>query len=65
MFKSRRMRWAGHVVCSVREKKNVCSVSLWVCLKERDRFEDLGRDGKVILKWILEKLKRRSRAGCM
>jgi hypothetical protein len=24
-------------------------------LKERDHFEDLGTDGKIILEWILEK----------
>jgi hypothetical protein len=23
MFKSRRMKWAGHVACSIREKGNV------------------------------------------
>jgi hypothetical protein len=32
--------------------KKYCSESL----KRRDRFKDLDVDGRIILKWILEKL---------
>jgi hypothetical protein len=29
---------------------------LWENLRERGHFEDPGADGRIILKWILEKL---------
>jgi hypothetical protein len=38
MIKSRRMRWAG----------------LWESQKERDRYEDLDLDERIMFKWILE-----------
>jgi hypothetical protein len=35
-------------------------------LKARDHLEDLGRDGKIILEWILEKYGGRLwRTGCI
>jgi len=56
VFKSREMRWVGHVACSVMEKGNVHRVFVG-CLKEIDRCEDLATDGKIILKWILKNKK--------
>jgi hypothetical protein len=35
----------------------------WGDLSERDYLEDLNTDGKIILKWILEKDKLRAWAG--
>jgi hypothetical protein len=39
------------------EMRNVCKISVGN-LKGRDNSEDVGVDGKVILKWILGKLGR-------
>lgn len=33
--------------------------SWWNSLKGRDSFDDLGSDGKIILKWILLKYDKR------
>jgi hypothetical protein len=41
------MRWAGHAAC--RGEEDLCIQGfLWGDLRERDRFEDLGIDGKII-----------------
>jgi len=37
----------------------------WGNLRERDRFEDLGLYGRIILKWILRKWGVRTWAGLM
>jgi hypothetical protein len=48
MIKPKRMRWVGHVV----------HTKFWLeSLKRRDHMEDLGIDWRIILKWILGKLK--------
>jgi hypothetical protein len=53
MIKSRRMRWAWHVACLGRWELRT---KFWLeSLTGRDHSEDLGFDGKVILKWILGK----------
>jgi hypothetical protein len=50
VIKSRRMRWAGHVV---REGERRCVYRVWWGnLMERDHLEDPGVDGNVILRWI-------------
>jgi hypothetical protein len=50
IIKSRRIRWAWNRV----------HTRFWQDLKERNHYEDLELDGRMILKWILEKLD----AGC-
>jgi hypothetical protein len=42
-YNSMRMRWVGHAALMVGK------------MKERDHSEDLGVDGKIILKWMSEK----------
>jgi hypothetical protein len=53
MIKSRRMRWAGHVV-SMGEKRGLCRV----LVGKTERKRPLGRpgvDGRIILRWIFRK----------
>jgi len=38
------------------ERREMCRIFLvWVIFKERDRLETLDRDGKIVLKYVLEK----------
>jgi hypothetical protein len=53
IIKSRRMRLAGHVAC-MGEMRNAYKI-LVESLKETDHSEDLGVDGRIILKQILLK----------
>jgi hypothetical protein len=50
MTKSRRLRWAGYVVRMGGEEFQ------WGNLREGDHSEDSGVDGRIILKWIFERL---------
>ena len=54
MVKSRRMRWAGHVV-RVGEDRGVHRC-WWGSLRERGHWEDQEVDGRIILRWIFRKL---------
>ena len=36
-------------------KREVNTVFWWVNLKERNHLEDPGTDGRIILKWIINK----------
>jgi hypothetical protein len=53
-IKSRRMRWARHVVC-MGEERMVYKV-WWESLKEREHSEDGGVDGRKGSEWILGRL---------
>jgi hypothetical protein len=53
VVKSRRMRWAGHVVRMGRGE--VCT-GFWLRnLRERDHWGDPEVDGRIILRWIFRK----------
>jgi hypothetical protein len=41
--------------CSTYGKKEVCTGFWWGNLRERDHLEDLGIEGRIILRWILRK----------
>jgi hypothetical protein len=50
VIKSRRMRWVEHVARM--GGGEVYTGFMWGNLRERDHLEDLGVDGRIILKWI-------------
>jgi hypothetical protein len=54
VIKSRRLRWAGHVA-RMGERRGAYR-ALVGNLREEDHFEDPGVDGRIILKWIFERL---------
>jgi hypothetical protein len=53
VINSRILRLAGHVTRMAREE--VHTGLYWGNLKEGDHLEDPGVDGRIILKWILQK----------
>jgi len=46
VIKSRRIRWAGHLV----RRGMVCTGLWWETLRERDHLGDPGVDGRIILR---------------
>jgi len=53
VVKSRRLRWAGHVV-RIGEGRGVQGF-WWGNLRERDQWGDPDADGRIILRWIFRK----------
>jgi hypothetical protein len=53
-IKSRRMRWAGHVVC-MGEGRSLCRVLVRQPMKE-DHLKDQGVEGRMGSKWTLGRL---------
>jgi hypothetical protein len=53
VIKSRRMRWAGHVV-RMGKGRGVYRV-WWRNLRGRDHWRDPGIDGRITLRWIFRK----------
>jgi hypothetical protein len=54
VIKSRRLRWAGHVA-RMEERRDAYRVSVGN-LRAGDHLEDPGVDGRIIIKWIFERL---------
>jgi len=52
-MKSSRMRWAGHVARIGRRELH--TGFWWGNLRERDHWEDVGVDGRIILKFLFKK----------
>jgi len=51
LIKCRRMRWVGHIA-----HLGYLHIGFWWGnLREDDHLEDLGIDGRIILKWIFKK----------
>jgi len=50
VFRSRILRWAGYVA-RVCVRRGVHTGFWWGNLRERDHREDIGIDGRIILKW--------------
>jgi len=45
------MRWAGHAARMGRGEVHIYIYMWWGNLRDRDYFEDLGVDGRIILIW--------------
>jgi hypothetical protein len=53
VIKSKRMRWAVHVVCMGRGE--LYTAFWWGNLREREHLRDPGVDGRIILRWNFAK----------
>ena len=53
VFKSRRMRWAGHVAHMGGEERRIQGFSGY--LRERDHLGNAGIGGRIVLRWIFRK----------
>ena len=56
------MRWVGHVARMGRGE--AYTGFWWGNLRERDRLEDTGVDGRIILRWILNIEKNEMGGAC-
>ena len=54
VIKSRRMRWAGHIVRTGR--RETYTGFWWRNLRERDHLGDPGVDGWIVLRWYLQEV---------
>jgi hypothetical protein len=54
IIKLRRMRWAGHVARIGRRGMHIGF--WWESQKERDHQKDLAIGGRIILRWILDRM---------
>jgi hypothetical protein len=51
MIRSRRMGWAGHAAHVQKTRKGEMRAEVWLeNLKEWDHWEDLGVDGRILLR---------------
>ena len=55
VIKSRIARWAGHITCKGRGRREVRTELWWVNFEERDHLEDPVVDGRIVLRWIFRK----------
>jgi len=53
MIKSRRMKWAGNVARMGRGE--AYAYFWWGNVRKRDHLEDVGVDGRMLLRWIFRK----------
>lgn len=55
VIKSKSVRWAGHLACVVEGRCMDSYTWKYENIKQRGILEDLGVNGRIMLKWILMK----------